>query len=95
MNFDVLYLPPIHPIGHAFRKGKNNSEKAEPDDVGSTWAIGSEEGGHKAIHPKLGTLDDLHSLMAAAKQHGLEIALDLAFQCSPDHPYVQAASQLL
>jgi starch synthase (maltosyl-transferring) len=89
MNFDVLYLPPIHPIGDAFRKGKNNTEKAKPDDVGSTWAIGSEEGGHKAIHPKLGTLDDLHSLMAAAKLHGLEIAIDLAFQCSPDHPYVQ------
>ena len=89
MNFDVLYLPPIHPIGHAFRKGKNNSETAEPDDVGSTWAIGSEEGGHKAIHPQLGTLEDLHSLMTAAKHHGLEIAIDLAFQCSPDHPYVQ------
>ena len=89
MNFDVLYLPPIHPIGHAFRKGKNNAEKAAPDDVGSTWAIGSEEGGHKAIHPQLGTLEDFHSLLAAAKQHGLEIALDLAYQCSPDHPYVQ------
>jgi starch synthase (maltosyl-transferring) len=89
MNFDVLYLPPIHPIGHAFRKGKNNAETAEPDDVGSTWAIGAEEGGHKAIHPKLGNLDDLRSLMSAAKQHGLELALDLAFQCSPDHPYVQ------
>ncbi|MHB1959239.1 MAG: alpha-1,4-glucan--maltose-1-phosphate maltosyltransferase [Acidobacteriaceae bacterium] len=89
MNFDVLYLPPIHPIGHAFRKGKNNAEKSEPDDVGSSWAIGSEEGGHKAIHPQLGTLEDFHSLMAAAKQHGLEIALDLAYQCSPDHPYVR------
>ncbi len=88
MNFDVLYLPPIHPIGHAFRKGKNNAEKAEPDDVGSTWAIGSEEGGHKAIHLQLGTLQDFQSLIAAAKQHGLEIALDIAFQCSPDHPYV-------
>ncbi len=89
MNFDVLYLPPIHPIGQAFRKGKNNSEKAEPDDVGSPWAIGSKEGGHKAIHPQLGTLEDFQSLMAKAKEHGLEIALDLAYQCSPDHPYVQ------
>ena len=89
MNFDILYLPPIHPIGKAFRKGKNNSEKAEPDDVGSPWAIGSKEGGHKAIHPQLGTLKDFQSLIAKAKAHGLEIALDLAFQCSPDHPYVQ------
>jgi starch synthase (maltosyl-transferring) len=89
MNFDVLYLPPIHPIGHTFRKGKNNAEQADPDDVGSTWAIGSEEGGHKAIHPQLGTLADFQSLLAAAKQRGLEMALDLAFQCSDDHPYVQ------
>ena len=89
MNFDVLYFPPIHPIGHKFRKGKNNAEKAEPDDVGSPWAIGSEEGGHKAIHPQLGTLKDFQSLMAKAKEHGLEIALDLAYQCSPDHPYVR------
>ncbi len=89
MNFDVLYLPPIHPIGNSFRKGKNNSEKAEPDDVGSPWAIGSEEGGHKAIHPRLGTLKDFQSLIAKAKEHGLEIALDIAFQCSPDHPYVR------
>lgn len=89
MNFDVLYLPPIHPIGSAFRKGKNNTEKAEPDDVGSPWAIGSPEGGHKAIHPRLGTLQDFKSLIARAKEHGLEIALDLAFQCSPDHPWVK------
>ncbi|MGO8719827.1 MAG: alpha-1,4-glucan--maltose-1-phosphate maltosyltransferase [Acidobacteriaceae bacterium] len=89
MNFDVLYLPPIHPIGQAFRKGKNNAEKAAPGDVGSTWAIGSEEGGHKAIHTKLGTLEEFQSLIAAAQQHGLEIALDLAYQCSPDHPYVR------
>ncbi len=88
MNFDVLYLPPIHPIGTTFRKGKNNAEKAGPDDVGSPWAIGSAEGGHKAIHPQLGTLADFHSLIAKAREHGLEIALDLAFQCSPDHPYV-------
>jgi starch synthase (maltosyl-transferring) len=89
MNFDVLYLPPIHPIGHSFRKGKNNAESAEPDDVGSPWAIGSEESGHKAIHLRLGTLEDFQSLIAKAKEHGLEMALDLAFQCSPDHPYVR------
>lgn len=89
MNFDVLYLPPIHPIGHSFRKGKNNSENATPDDVGSPWAIGSAEGGHKAIHPRLGTLEDFQSLIVKAKEHGLEMALDLAFQCSPDHPYVR------
>ncbi|MEO6830492.1 MAG: maltotransferase domain-containing protein, partial [Acidobacteriaceae bacterium] len=89
MNFDVLYFPPIHPVGHAFRKGKNNSETAEPGDVGSPWAIGSEEGGHTAIHPQLGTLEDFQSLITKAKQHGLEIALDLAYQCSPDHPWVR------
>ncbi|MGH9618075.1 MAG: maltotransferase domain-containing protein, partial [Acidobacteriaceae bacterium] len=89
MNFDVLYLPPIHPIGQEFRKGKNNVEKSRPNDVGSPWAIGSGDGGHKSIHPKLGSLKDFQSLIVAAKQHGLEIALDLAFQCSPDHPYVQ------
>ncbi|MHB8303210.1 MAG: alpha-1,4-glucan--maltose-1-phosphate maltosyltransferase [Acidobacteriaceae bacterium] len=88
MNFDVLYLAPIHPIGNAFRKGKNNAETAGPDDVGSPWAIGSPEGGHTAIHPQLGTLEDFQSLMAKAKEHGLEIALDLAYQCSPDHPWV-------
>ena len=89
MNFDILYLPPIHPIGHAFRKGKNNAEKAEPDDVGSPWAIGSPEGGHTAIHPRLGTMEDFHALQAKAKELGLEIALDLAYQCSPDHPWVK------
>src|SRR5579872_353228 len=89
MGFDVLYLPPIHPIGHTSRKGKNNETVAGPDDVGSPWAIGSEEGGHKSVHPTLGTLDDFESLMARAKEYGIEIALDLAFQCSPDHPYVR------
>jgi starch synthase (maltosyl-transferring) len=89
MGFDVLYLPPIHPVGMSFRKGKNNSVTAGPDDVGSPWAIGSELGGHTAIHPELGTLDDFHHLVAAAKQSGLEIALDIAFQCSPDHPWVK------
>jgi starch synthase (maltosyl-transferring) len=88
MNFDVLYLPPIHPIGRSFRKGPNNSTTAGPDDPGSPWAIGAAEGGHKAVHPELGTLDDLRHLVGAAAQHGLELAMDIAFQCSPDHPYV-------
>jgi starch synthase (maltosyl-transferring) len=89
MGFDVLYFPPIHPIGTTNRKGKNNSTVAAPDDPGSPWAIGSAAGGHKAIHPQLGTLKDFRRLLAAAKTRGLEIALDLAFQCSPDHPYVR------
>ena len=89
MGFDVLYLPPIHPIGHTFRKGKNNSVTAGPNDVGSPWAIGSEEGGHMAVHPELGTLDDFRKFISAANGHGLEVALDIAFQCTPDHPYVQ------
>jgi starch synthase (maltosyl-transferring) len=88
MGFDVLYLPPIHPIGRAHRKGKNNTEEATPEDVGSPWAIGSKEGGHKAIHPDLGTLGDFRRLVARAKEFGLEVALDIAFQCAPDHPYV-------
>jgi starch synthase (maltosyl-transferring) len=89
MGFDVLYLPPIHPIGQSYRKGKNNKVMAEPQDVGSPWAIGSPQGGHTAIHPELGTLDDFQSLLRKAKQHGLEMALDIAFQCSPDHPWVK------
>lgn len=89
MGFDVLYLPPIHPIGCINRKGKNNTLDPGPDDVGSPWAIGSQEGGHKAIHPQLGTLDDFQGLVAQAKQHGIAIALDIAFQCAPDHPYVK------
>lgn len=93
MGFDVLYLPPIHPVGSAFRKGKNNSTEATPDDVGSPWGIGGVEGGHKSIHPKLGTLDDFHQLVKAAQGHGIEIALDIAFQCSPDHPYVKENPQ--
>ncbi len=88
MGFDVVYLPPIHPIGHAFRRGKNNSAALEPDDVGSPWAIGSTEGGHKSVHPKLGTLEDFRRFLYKAGQHGLEVALDIALQCSPDHPYV-------
>jgi len=90
MGFDVLYFPPIHPIGRSHRKGKNNALNAEHDDVGSPWAIGAEEGGHKAIHPELGTVEDFRALVAKAKNFGLEIALDIAFQCAPDHPYVQA-----
>jgi starch synthase (maltosyl-transferring) len=90
LGFDVLYLPPIHPIGHTNRKGRNNSEKAEPGDVGSPWAIGSEEGGHDAIDPSLGTEKELRSLVADAKKLGIEIALDFAIQCSPDHPWLKA-----
>ena len=88
MGFDVLYLPPIHPIGYSFRKGKNNTLAAQPNDVGSPWAIGAKEGGHKAIHPQLGSLEDFKCLVAAAKKSDIEIALDIAFQCTPDHPYV-------
>ncbi len=88
MGFDVLYLPPIHPIGVAFRKGPNNSVTASAKDHGSPWAIGSSEGGHTAIHPGLGTFADFDHLVAAATDHGMEIALDIAFQCSPDHPWV-------
>jgi starch synthase (maltosyl-transferring) len=87
MGFDVLYLPPIHPIGRVNRKGPNNTPDAAPGDPGSPWAIGSAEGGHKAVHPALGTLDDLRHLREAAAAHGLELALDIAFQCAPDHPY--------
>jgi len=89
MGFDVLYLPPIHPIGVTFRKGKNGSPTAGPDDPGSPWAIGLADGGHKAIHPQLGTVKDFRQFLDKAKSSGLEIALDLAFQCSPDHPYVK------
>jgi starch synthase (maltosyl-transferring) len=88
MGFDILYMPPIHPIGRAFRKGKNNAVSAAEGDVGSPWAIGAAEGGHTAILPELGTLADFDSLVAAAKSHNLELALDIAFQCSPDHPWV-------
>ncbi|MFD7438893.1 alpha-1,4-glucan--maltose-1-phosphate maltosyltransferase [Streptomyces sp. NPDC059861] len=88
MGFDVVYLPPIHPIGSTFRKGPNNALSAGPDDVGVPWAIGSSEGGHDAVHPDLGTLDDFDWFVAQARAHGLEIALDFALQCSPDHPWV-------
>ncbi|MCP2071623.1 UNVERIFIED_ORG: starch synthase (maltosyl-transferring) [Pseudomonas lini] len=89
MGFDVLYFPPIHPIGRSFRKGPNNSLTAGPDDPGSPYAIGSEEGGHEAIHPQLGSRDDFRRLVAAAADHGLEIALDFAIQCSQDHPWLK------
>ncbi|MCP8304288.1 MAG: alpha-1,4-glucan--maltose-1-phosphate maltosyltransferase [archaeon] len=89
MGFDLLYLPPINPIGRTNRKGKNNSPISGPDDPGTPWAIGSEEGGHKAIHSQLGTFEDLERLVNKAREYGIEIALDLAFQCSPDHPYLK------
>ncbi|WP_058188648.1 alpha-1,4-glucan--maltose-1-phosphate maltosyltransferase [Terracidiphilus gabretensis] len=111
MGFDILYMPPIHPIGRAFRKGPNNATEAPPEALGSPWAIGDREvevsapasaskkagkkvsedqGGHKSIHPQLGTFADFESVVNSAKQHGMEIALDIAFQCSPDHPWVMA-----
>lgn len=89
MGFDVLYLPPIHPIAKTNRKGKNNSPVAGPDDPGSPWAIGSEEGGHKSVHPQLGTIEDFEKFVNRAKDYGIEIAIDLAFHCSIDHPYVK------
>jgi starch synthase (maltosyl-transferring) len=89
MGFDVLYMPPISPIGKSFRKGKNNSVEAAPGDEGSPWAIGSDEGGHTAIQPALGTMEDFRALVTRAKEFNLEIALDIAFQCAPDHPWVK------
>jgi starch synthase (maltosyl-transferring) len=89
MGFDVIYLPPISPIGRSHRKGPNNAEECQPGDPGSPWAIGSEEGGHDAIHPDLGTLNDFDHFVAAARGQGLEIALDFAVQCSPDHPWAK------
>ncbi len=93
MGFDVVYLPPIHPIGKINRKGKNNSKESTPEDPGSPWAIGSDEGGHKSIHSELGTLDDFEDFVKSAKEHDLEVALDIAFQCAPDHPYVKEHPQ--
>ena len=90
LGFDIVYLPPIHPIGRVARKGANNALQPSPEDPGSPWAIGSEEGGHMAVHPQLGTLADFRRLMAKAHERGIEIALDIAYQCAPDHPYVKA-----
>jgi starch synthase (maltosyl-transferring) len=87
MGFDVMYLPPIHPIGLSERKGRNNRLDPGPQDPGSPWAIGAPQGGHKSIHPELGTIEDFRALVAAARERGIEIALDIAYQCSPDHPY--------
>jgi starch synthase (maltosyl-transferring) len=89
LGFDVVYLPPIHPIGTTFRKGRGNRLLAEPGDPGSPWAIGSPDGGHKAVEPGLGTIDDFDAFVATARRLGVEVALDLAYQCSPDHPYVR------
>jgi starch synthase (maltosyl-transferring) len=88
LGFDVIYLPPIHPIGHTNRKGRDNALTAGPTDPGSPWAIGDETGGHDAVHPDLGTIEDVKHLTATARQHGLEIALDFAIQCSADHPWL-------
>ncbi len=93
MGFDVLYLPPIHPIGATARKGKNNAVTAEPGDVGSPWAIGAKEGGHKAIHPLLGSFADFAALVKECSERRIDVALDIAFQCSPDHPYVKEHPQ--
>ncbi len=89
LGFDVLYLPPIHPIGSTGRKGRENAPRARPEDVGSPWAIGAAEGGHKSVHPELGTLEDFKRFVRVASERGIEVALDLAFQCSPDHPYIR------
>ncbi|WP_395014691.1 maltotransferase domain-containing protein [Dongia sp.] len=89
MGFDTLYFPPIHPIGRVNRKGKNNNTRSEPGEVGSPYAIGSDEGGHDAIHPELGTIEDFRRMRDAAAGHGLEIALDFAIQCAPDHPWLK------
>ncbi len=89
MGFDIVYLPPIHPIGKVHRKGRNNSVTAGPNDVGSPWAIGSDEGGHDAIDPKLGTIEDFDHFVAAARDDGMEVSLDLALQCAPDHPWAR------
>jgi starch synthase (maltosyl-transferring) len=90
LGFDILYLPPVHPIGEAYRKGPNNTLESGADDVGSPWAIGARDGGHTAVHHQLGTVDDVARLAKAAADHGLALALDIAFQCSPDHPWVQS-----
>src|SRR5690606_13456081 len=89
LGFDVIYLPPIHPIGFSHRKGRNNTRVCEPGDVGSPWAIGSQAGGHDAVHPELGTLEDFRRLVKTCREFGIEVALDFALQCAPDHPWVK------
>jgi len=89
MGFDIVYLPPIHPVGRINRKGRNNTLTPAPDDPGSPWAIGSDEGGHDAVHPDLGTIEDFDAFVAAARSNSLEVALDLALQCAPDHPWAR------
>ena len=93
MGFDIIYLPPIHPLGVQFKKGKNNTTTAQPNEPGSPWAIGNQEGGHKAIHPELGTLKDFTNFVEKAHTFDIDIAIDLALQCSPDHPYVKEHPQ--
>ena len=93
LGFDVLYLTPIHPIGITHRKGPNNSTVCREGDPGSPWAIGNESGGHTAVHPDLGTMEDFDHYLAEAERHGLEVALDFAVQCSPDHPWVKEHPQ--
>ena len=93
MGFDVIYLPPIHPIGYTKRKGKNNALVVTPGEPGSCWAIGNSDGGHKAVHPELGTIEDFVAFVCAAEETGISVALDIAFQCSPDHPYVKEHPQ--
>lgn len=93
MGFNIVYFPPINPVGREFRKGRNNSLTPTPDDVGSPWAIGAQEGGHKSILPELGTLEDFKGFMSQAGEHGIEVAIDIAFQCAPDHPWVKEHPQ--
>jgi len=88
MGFDVVYFPPIHPVGEKNRKGKNNTTEAEPTDSKVPWAIGSKHGGHKSIHPELGSEQELIELVKVIRENGMELALNLAFQASPDHPYL-------
>ena len=89
MGFDVVYLPPVHPIGTTFRKGRNNTLHPQEGDPGSPWAIGSQDGGHDSIHPDLGTFEDFDAFVARTRELGMEVALDLALQASPDHPWVK------
>ena len=90
LGFDVIYFVPVHPIGRSHRKGPDNTLNAGPNDPGSPYAIGSEEGGHTALHKDLGTIDDFRHFVAAAASHGREVALDFAIQCSPDHPWIKS-----